>query len=131
MLRRALEGLGMLFLVVVLFGRLDVGLLLPIFTGAGVVTFTGWRIYKLWDRYHMHVTMRKQPIKQNVTVENEMLALRGQQHGRGTELTFWTGFMLGGAMVTDPPTFAGEGDLGVAGGSEIGVNIEGDFSGDM
>ena len=131
MLRRALEGLGMLFLVVVLFSHLDVGLLLPIFTGAGIFTFTGWRIYKLWDRYHVHMTARKRPIKQNVAVENEMLALRGQQHGLGTELTFWTGFMLGGAMVTDPPTFAGEGDLGVAGGSEIGVNTERGFSGDM
>jgi hypothetical protein len=128
MLRRLLEGFGLLFLVVVLFNRLDVGFMLPILSGAGVVAFTAWRIYKLWNRYQVHVMVRNQPANRNIAVENEMLALRGHQHARGAELTFWTGFMLGGAMVADAPSFAGE---GMAGGAESGMDIGGGFGGDM
>jgi hypothetical protein len=128
MLRRLLEGFGLLFLVVVLFNRLDVGFMLPILSGAGVVAFTAWRIYKLWNRYQVHVMVQNQPANRNIAVENEMLALRGHQHARGAELTFWTGFMLGGAMVADAPSFAGD---GMAGGAEGGMDIGGGFGGDM
>ena len=131
MLRRVLDGLGMLLLVVVVFNRLDVGFMLPILACAGVVAFTVWRIHKLWNRYQVHVMVRNQPANRNIAVENEMLALRGQQHGRGAELTFWTGFMLGGAMVADAPTFAGDGGEGMAGGAAGGMDIGGGFGGDM
>ena len=123
MLRRVLEGLGMLLLVVV-FNRLDVGFILPILACAGVVAFTVRRTHKLWNRYQVHVMVRNQPANRNIAVENEMLALRGQQHRRGAELTFWTGFMLGGAMVADSPTFAGDGGEGMAGAILLIANSE-------
>jgi hypothetical protein len=48
-------------------------------------------------------------------VEREMLALRGRQHARGAELTFWTGFIMGGAIAADMPTPLHGGEMGDGG----------------
>jgi len=95
MLRRLLEGVGLLLLVALVFSRFEVGFMLPILSVLAVIGFTAWRIKNLWHRYQVHTMVHRMPANRNVAVENEMLALRGQQHGRGAELTFWTGFMMG------------------------------------
>jgi hypothetical protein len=127
MLRRLFEGLGMLLLVAVVFSRLDAGFMLPGLAVAGGIGFTAWRIRNLWRRYQVHMMTPHASANRNAAVENEMLALRGQQHGRGAELTFWTGFVLGGAMVADAPSAtAGEDGAASFGGMEGGG-----FSGDL
>lgn len=132
MLRRLLEGIGLLLLVAMAFSRFDVGFMLPILSAAGVVGFTAWRIKNLWHRYQVHTMVRQASANRNPAVENEMLALRGQQHGRGAELTFWTGFMMGGAMMVDAPAALAGDSVDVAGGGgEGGMDIGGGFGGDM
>lgn len=132
MLRRLLEGCGLLLLVAMLFSRIDVGFMLPILAATAVVGFTAWRIRNLWRRYQVHTMVRQTSAHRNVAVENEMLALRGHQQARGAELTFWTGFMMGGVMLADAPSAqAGDGgDVGM-GGSEGGMDIGSGFGGDM
>lgn len=132
MLRRVLEGLGLLLLVAVFFGRVDAGFMLPILAVAGVIGFTAWRIRNLWRRYQVHTMVHNRSVDRNIAVENEMLALRGKQHGRGAELTFWTGFMLGGALAADAPVAqAGNGGETATGVGESGMDIGGGFGGDM
>lgn len=132
MLRLVLEGLGFLLLVAVFFGRVDTGFMLPILAVAGVIGFTVWRISNFWRRYQVHTMVQNRPVDRNIAVENEMLALRGKQHGRGAELTFWTGFMLGGALAADAPMAqAGDGGDAAIGGGEGGADIGGGFGGDM
>ena len=129
MLRRVLEGAGLIFLIVLAAYRIDIGFMIPLLAIGGVVAFTVWRIRNLWRRYQAVQVAQRAPV--NPAVENEMLALRGHQHGRGAELTFWTGFMLGGAMLTDTPVSAGEGsDMGI-GVAEGGMDIGGGFGGDL
>jgi len=132
MLRRLLEGVGLLLLVALVFSRFEVGFMLPILSVLAVIGFTAWRIKNLWHRYQVHTMVHRMPANRNVAVENEMLALRGQQHGRGAELTFWTGFMMGGALAADSPAaHAGDGgDVSGAGG-EGGMDMGGGFGGDM
>lgn len=132
MLRRLLEGCGLLLLVALLFNRVDVGFMLPILAVLAVVGFTAWRIRNLWHRYQVHRMVQQRPENRNVAVENEMLALRGHQHARSAELTFWTGFMMGGAMMADAPSaHAGDGGDSTMGGAEGGMDIGGGFGGDM
>lgn len=132
MLRRLIEGCGLLLLVAVLFSRLDVGFMLPTLAAVAVVAFTAWRIRNLWNRYQVHKMVQQRPENRNVAVENEMLALRGHQHARGAELTFWTGFMMGGVMMADAPSaHAGDGGDAAMGGAEGGMDIGGGFGGDM
>ncbi len=132
MLRRMLEGLGLLLLVVVFFGRVDTGFMLPILAVAGVIGFTAWRIRNLWRRYQVHTMVQNRRVDRNIAVENEMLALRGKQHGCGAEMTFWTGFMMGGALVADAPMAqAGNGGETATGGGESGMDSGGGFGGDM
>lgn len=132
MLRRLIEGCGLLLLVAVLFSRLDVGFMLPTLAVVAVVAFTAWRIRNLWNRYQVHKMVQQRPENRNVAVENEMLALRGHQHARGAELTFWTGFMMGGAMMADAPSaHAGDGGDAAMGGIEGGMDIGGGFGGDL
>ncbi len=125
MLRRVLEGSGLIFLIVLAAYRIDIGFMIPLLAIAGVIAFTVWRIRNLWRRYQAHQVARRAPV--NAAVGNEMLALRGQQHGRGAELTFWTGFMMGGAMITDTPVSAGEGSEMGVGAAEGGMDIGGGF----
>lgn len=132
MLRRLLEGVGLLLLVGMMLSRFEVGFMLPIISVVGVIGFTAWRIKNLWQRYQVHTLVRRRPANRNVAVENEMLALRGQQHGRGAELTFWTGFMMGGALAADSPgALGGGGEEAGLGGMEGGMDAGGDFGGDM
>ena len=100
-------------------------------------------IRNVWQRYQRHLFVQSRVRSgnkpaTNTAVENEMLALRGQQHGRGAELTFWTGFMLGGAMTLDAPNPAHAGDMydldsvgGADSGGDIGGSIGGGLGGDM
>lgn len=133
MLRRVFEGVGLLLLVAMVFSRFEVGFMLPALSVFGVVGFTAWRIRNLWARYQVHTMVHRIPANRNLAVENEMLALRGQQHGRGAELTFWTGFMMGGALAADSPAAhaGGGGEEAGIGGIEGGMDVGGDFGGDM
>lgn len=102
---------------------------------------TTWHIHKFWQRYQMHpfvqARLRNEPVTANSAVENEMLTLRGKQHDHGEELTFWTGFVMGGAMTLDAPNpaHAEMCELDSVGGAEsggdIGRSMGGDLSGDM
>ena len=132
MLRRLLEGCGLLLLVAVLFNRVGVGFMVPALAVGAVISFTAWRIRNLWHRYQVHKMVQQRPESRNTAVENEMLALRGHQHARGAELTFWTGFMMGGAMMADAPAaHAGDGGDAAMSGIEGGMDIGGGFGGDM
>jgi len=127
MLRRVLEGAGLIFLIVLAAYRIDAGFMLPGLAIAGVIGFTAWRIRNLWNRYQVHMMTPHASANRNAAVENEMLALRGQQHGRGAELTFWTGFMMGGAMVAYAPA----GHAGGTGDTGLGGMDGGGFGGDL
>jgi hypothetical protein len=143
MLRRLFEGLIMLVVIWAVLNRVDSGLVSVVILIGAVTVLTAWRIRNIWQRYKMHLFVQsrvrsgdKPP--ENAAVENEMLALRGQQHGRGAELTFWTGFMLGGAMTLDAPNLAHAGDMydldsvgGADSGGDIGGSIGGGLGGDI
>jgi hypothetical protein len=143
MLRRLFEGLIMLVVIWAVLNRVDSGLVSVVILIGAVIALTAWRIRNVWQRYQIQMLMQSRPRSDsngaaNSAVENEMLALRGQQHGRGAELTFWTGFMMGGAMTLDAPNPAHAGDMselgGIGGadsGGDIGGSIGGGLGGDM
>tara|TARA_R110002110_G_scaffold260260_3_gene475979 strand:- start:1083 stop:1505 length:423 start_codon:yes stop_codon:yes gene_type:complete len=140
MLRRLFEGLIMLVVIWAVLNRVDSGLVSVVILIGAVIALTAWRIHKVWQRFQIQQMMqsrpRNEPVAANSAVENEMLALRGKQHGRGAELTFWTGFMLGGAMATDAPHPAHAGDMSELGGGsdsggDIGGGLGGGLGGDM
>ena len=142
MLRRVFEGLVMLIVVWAFLNRVDSGPVSVIILVGTVFAFTAWRIHNLWKRYQLRVAIqsrqRDEPAAANSAIENEMLALRGRQHGRGVELTFWTGFVLGGAMAMDAPNPVHAGDMheldsvgGADSGGDIGGSLGGGFGGDM
>lgn len=123
MLRRVVEGLVLIFLVVLLMIRVDLGFMLPILAVGAIMAFTAWRIRGVWMRYQAALVAHRAPA--NLAIGNEMQALRGQQHARGAELTFWSGFVLGGALVHGAPHPGQAGDM-----SELGVGGEaGGFDG--
>ena len=142
MLRRLFEGLVMLIVVWAVLNRVDSGPVSVIILVSAVIAFTAWRIHRVWQRYQMRMFIqsrpRNEPEAANTAVENEMLALRGKQLGRGAELTFWTGFVLGGAMALDAPNPAHAGDMydldsvgGADSGGDIGGSMGGGVGGDM
>jgi len=142
MLRRVFEGLIMLVVIWAVLNRVDSGPISVVILVAGVFALTAWRIHKVWQRYQMRVLIQSRPrntsAAANAAVENEMLALRGKQHGRGAELTFWTGFVMGGAMAMDAPNPAHASDMyeldsvgGADSGGDIGGSIGGGLGGDM
>lgn len=139
MLRRLFEGLIMLIVIWAVLNRVDSGIVSVVILVGAVVAFSAWRIHKVWACYQTHrlVQARPQPAASRA-VENEMLALRGKQHGRGAELTFWTGFVMGGVMTLDAPNPAHAGDMyeldsvgGADSGGDIGGSMGGGFGGDM
>ncbi len=130
MLRRLFEGLIMLIVVWAVLNRIDSEIVSVVILVGAVVAFTAWRIHKVWQRYQLRVAIQSRPRNEpgvaNAAVENEMLALRGKQLGRGAELTFWTGFVMGGAMAMDAPNPAHAGDmyeLDSVGGGDIGGDM--------
>lgn len=136
MLRRVIEGLGMVVLVWALSHRIGAGPVIVTVLLATVAGLTLWRIRYVWHRYQIHLAMQARAERSgNTAVQNEMLALRGQQHARGAEMTFWTGFIMGGALAADAPNpaVAGEmGDMGIGGGAEGGMaDMGGGIGGDM
>ncbi len=132
MLRRLFEGLIMLVVIWGVLSRLESGVISVVILVGAVVVFTGWRIHHVWQRYQMRMLVQSRPQNAaNAAVENEMLALRGQQHGRGAELTFWTGFVMGGAMAADAPNPAHAGDMSELGGGADGGDMGAGFGGDM
>ena len=142
MLRRLFEGLIMLVVIWAVLNKVDSGLVSVVILIGAVIAFTAWRIHKVWQRYQMRVMIqsrpRNAPEAANAAIENEMLALRGKQHGRGVELTFWTGFVMGGAMSLDAPNPAHAGDMyeldsvgGADSGGDIGGSMGGGLGGDM
>lgn len=142
MLRRLFEKLIILVVIWAVLNRVDSGPISVVILVAGVFALTAWRIHKVWQRYQMRVLIQSRPRNvpeaSNSAVENEMLALRGKQHGRGVELTFWTGFVMGGAMAMDAPNPAHAGDMyeldsvgGADSGGDIGGSIGGGLGGDM
>jgi hypothetical protein len=139
MLRRVFEGLIMLVVIWAVLNKVDSGLVSVVILIGAVIALTAWRVHKVWQRFQIQQMMqsrpRNTPTAANAAVENEMLALRGQQHGRGAELMFWTGFMLGGAMATDAPNPAHAGDMSELGGADgsgdIGGGLGGGLGGDM
>lgn len=142
MLRRLFEGLVMLIVVWAVLNRIDSGPVSVIILVGAVFAFTAWRIHHVWKRYKLRLAIqsrpRNEPEAANSAIENEMLALHGTQHGRGAELTFWTGFVLGGAMAMDAPNPAHAGDMhdldsvgGADSGGDIGGSLGGGFGGDM
>lgn len=142
MLRRLFEGLIMLIVIWAVLNKVDSGIVSVVILVGAVFALTAWRIHKVWQRYQMRLAIqsrpRNQPMAANSAVENEMLALRGKQHGRGVELTFWTGFVMGGAMAMDAPNPAHAGDMyeldsvgGADSGGDIGGSMGGGLGGDM
>lgn len=135
MLRRVIEGLGMVVLVWALAHRIGAGPVIVTILLATVAGLTIWRIRYVWHRYQIHLAMQERAERSgNAAVHNEMLALRGQQHARGAEMTFWTGFIMGGALAADAPNPAHAGDMseiGLGGMEGGGGDIGGGFGGDM
>jgi hypothetical protein len=132
MLRRVIEGCGLALVIVMLGHRLGAGALFPVLMIVGLVAFTGWRVRGVWKRYQQRIVIQSYRPKPDSAIANEMDALRKQQLGRGAELTFWTGFIMGGAMAN--PASAGGmggdgGEMGAA-GMEGGMDIGGGL-GDM
>jgi hypothetical protein len=130
MLRRIVEGLILAVLVWALAVRFGAGPVMVWMLFAAVAALSVWRIRYVWQRYQAHLAMAERAERMgegDSAVEREMLALRGQQHGRGAEMTFWTGFILGGAIAADMPTplQAGEMDDAGVGGLEGGIDIGG------
>jgi hypothetical protein len=142
MLRRVFEGLVMLIVVWAVLNRVDSGPASVIILVGAVFAFTTWRIHNVWKRYQLRVAIQsrscKEPAAANSAIENEMLALRDKQHSRGFKLTFWTGFVLGGALAMDAPNLAQAGNMheldsfgGADSGGDIGGSLGGVFGGDM
>lgn len=139
MLRRVFEGLIMLVVIWAVLNKVDSGLVSIVILIGAVIALTAWRVHKVWQRFQMQQMMQSRPhnapTAANSAVENEMLALRGQQNGHGAELTFWTGFMLGGAMATYAPNPAHAGDMSELGGADgsgdIGGGLGRGLGGDM
>ena len=139
MLRRVFEGLIMLVVIWAVLNKVDSGLVSVVILIGAVIALTAWRIQRLWQRYQMRMMVQSRPRSDasraaNSAVENEILALRGQQHGRGAELTFWSGFMMGGVLAADAPNPAHGGDmseLGGIGGSDSGGDIGGGLGGGL
>ncbi|MBO21324.1 MAG: hypothetical protein CMM26_02930 [Rhodospirillaceae bacterium] len=137
MLRRLFEGLVMLIVVWAALNQIEAGLVAVVIIVSAVFAFTAWRIRRVWQRYRMRIMiksrLRNAPEAANAAVENEMLSLRGKQYGRGAELNFWTGFVLGGAITMDTPNPVHAGDmyeLESIGGS-FGGDMGGSLGGDM
>lgn len=123
MLRRLIEGLILAVLVWALAERFGAGPVMVWALIAAVATLSVWRIRYVWQRYQAQLALRARAERMgegDSAVEREMLALRGQQHARGAELTFWTGFMLGGALAADAPNPAHAGDM-----TDLGAGAEG------
>lgn len=147
MLRRILDGLVLAVLVWFIFVRLDAGEVALGLALAVVIAFTGWRIYRLWQKYrHLLAELAAaQALRLSDDPEDQLRAerlLRSRRLMQAADMSLMSGFVLG-AAVTDYAPMAGGGEMGAGvdgmagddgggfGGGDMGGGFGGDFGGGM
>ncbi len=137
MLRRLIDGVLLAILVWFLISRLDAGEALLGLALAAIFVFTGWRIYRLWQKYkhllaELELAREQQLSDDPVEQQRAERVLRSRRMIQAAEMSLMSGFVLGAAASPAQEMFGGD-PAGNADGfgsdSDGGGYAGGDFGG--
>ncbi len=147
MLRRLIDGLGLAVFAWFVIARLDAGEVVLGLVLAAVIAFTGWRVYRLWQKYQRLLAelAAAEALKLSDDPDEQRRGermLRSRRLMHAADMGIWTGFVMGAAASDYAPMAPGGGEMtggydgiggdgagGDAGG--FGAGVGGDFGGGM